>query len=190
MAKREDHLQMALINAMAQAVDAEAKEVRAKYLKVALEAYEEEGGKVFDVFMPGEELPIGKITLKQPSEEFEVDTAALIAWALENAPQMLETVEVPAVAATTYKRLWPASLAALQERATKDPITGEVRDGDVVVEGLKYKPAGKPTSFGVTFVKGKKEALLEAYRKGTLGIAGPEAVRMVTDGEDVPPWER
>lgn len=193
---RDSNTRIALLTTLSAAIDAELKAQRADHLEVLLEEYERNGSKNFTVSLPDAEVgdDLGQIILKGTPEQIVAsDEAALLEWALEHAPGMVETVTIPPQPEQTFQRIHANSLAALKKRVVRDPETGELRDGDLVVDGLQYRKPGKPNSFQVKLSEAGKERLLDAYRAGSLAelVASTPALQLGQQApdEEVAPWE-
>lgn len=172
MSLRESNLRIALLSELKRMVEERLKVERSKHLARLLKARDETGTKSFDVMLPGEDKALGTISLSSPSDSWDVDETALLKWAMEFLPTAVKETVVPPREELRYYELYPASVKALLERAewvetedggyAVDPKTGEV------IDGLTFKPAGKPTRFQVRLSASGKERLFAAWASGRL----------------------
>lgn len=145
-------------------VAAEVKTERTALEDRILTRMKEEGVKQTIVTLP-DGTPVATLTVTQPSRKTETDDAALLAWAKENHPEWVETIEHPAQEAWTEERIDAAALKA----AKLQPANGGVvvtADGEEVQGMTHHVPA--PTSFSTKYADGGAQAVLDAYLAGEL----------------------
>ena len=182
---RDLNLRIALLKAIADDIVQQMADERDGHRDLLVKKYAEDGVKSFDVRLPNG-TKVSSISLAIPKDSTTVtDDAALIAWAKDNAPDLLREVTIPAVPEQvipaqperTEIHLDPKRVTELLERVKPiDSSGGEVVDPDTaqVVDGITYEPGGQPRSFSVHYEKEGREALALAYRAGELShlVAG------------------
>lgn len=167
---------IATLTALRDALDAEIKAERAQHTADALAEYAERGTKSWDVpAEPGGDVAAA-FTVPVPKTTVSVtDEGALLAWASVERPELVETVDVPAVPAHQVRR--PAGKALTSLTAAVRALPG----GDVllpetgeIVPGLRAERA-PVRSTSLRFTPDGREALLSRWRDGL----APEMVSAV-----------
>ena len=102
-------LAFTLRKTVADRVSAEMKTERTSLEDRLLTRMKEEGVKQTLVTLP-DGTPVATLTVTQPSRKTETDDAALLAWAKENHPEWVETIEHPAQEAWTEERIDAAAI--------------------------------------------------------------------------------
>ena len=108
---------------------------------------------------------VADLTIVQPSKKEHVDDAALLAWARESHPEVIERIEHPAQAAWTEERVDMSRLREMGLNVTEDG-TVVTTEGEPV-DGLTYRTPPS-TTFRVAYKKGGRDALMDAWRAGDL----------------------
>jgi len=180
---RERNLQLALLKAVADAVQKAMAELREDHLVTLLDSYDNVGVKAFVVKLPGDpSLKVATITLAEQKEAYEVtDEKAFLKWSAANRPDSVETVITPTVRKRTFKQVNPrAQTAYLKELRPGDGgIAFDPTNGEVV-EGVTYRPAGRPKSFAVRYETEGRDRLIDAWRLGELAdIVGSDVLPQI-----------
>lgn len=161
---------------------AEADATRADLTAHLLERYAEDGVKSMTVKLPGG-AKVATYTLAEPKPKLDVPAEALLEFVSEHYPDLVETVEHPAVEAWTERVVPPSALKALGLKATD---SGEVvtKAGEVV-PGCKSTQA-PPKHFTVRYEDGDagRERVRRAWEDGDLAelIAGRASVLPALEG--------
>lgn len=178
---RARNTRLALLKTFADAIKDALDQERADHLEALRTRYVEEGTKSFDVKLPNG-VKVAAISLSIPKATTEVtDPEALLNWAVENAPTLVEEVAHPAVP----EQIIPAQPAWTEQRVDPKRVTAFIEDhvkpvdaserGPVVdlatgtiVEGITFTPEDDPKSFSVRFTSDGRLDIVEAYRSGLL----------------------
>jgi hypothetical protein len=168
MSVRDDNLKLALTKAIADVVSEAMAHMRNEHFNVLLEQYEDAGTKQFSVKLP-DGTKVATITLTEQKEAYEVtDEVAFLQWMRRQDPDGIETVTVPPQPEWTYEQVKDRTKAATLKRLEHvgdmpfDPITGEL------VEGVTYRPAGRPKGFQVRYESEGRAQVIDAWRTGAL----------------------
>lgn len=167
---RDRNLRMALLKAIADAVQDALKAERATHMADLIERYEDEGTKSFDVKLPSG-TKVATISLSIPKDAVEVvDPDGLAEWAKDHDMSLIRERHVPAVPAHTVVELDPKRVAELLKRAKPMPGDTQVVDGATgeLVDGLALVVGGTPKSFSVRYTDDGRTDLGDAYRAGAL----------------------
>lgn len=187
------NLRFALLNAVHLAIKAELDAERADHTADLRELYEDSGVKSMDVKLPGGSK-VATISLSVPKASTDVvDEAALLEWATESAPWLVETIHhpevpaytVPAVPAYDEHRLDREYLAEWV-KGVKPTGSGEVVDPDTgeVVPGITHTAEGAPKSFSVRYATDGRDDLARAWRDGELEhLTGGSVLPAIGGGE-------
>lgn len=157
-------LAFTLRKTVADRVVAEVKTERTALETRILARMKEEGVKQTIVTLP-DGTPVATLTVAQPTRRTETDDAALLAWAKENHPEWVETIEHPAQEAWTEERIDAAALKAAKLRAANGGVF-VTEDGEEVQGMTHHVP--DPTSFSTKYADGGAQAVLDAYLSGEL----------------------
>lgn len=186
MSLRDKNLRIALLKAFVDAIEDELKRERETHRDELVTRYDDEGTKSFDVKLP-DGVKVATISLSIPKASTEIsDGDALMAWAKENAPELLTVVEHPGTPAVRVpaKPPWTEHQFNLREvNALIDRLEpvdsanpGPVVDPDTgqIVDGVTHTPAAAPKSYSVRYTDTGRADLARAYRSGALGevVAG------------------
>jgi hypothetical protein len=183
---RDENLRIALTKAIADAMAGAMAKLREAHFATLLEQYDEVGTKQFSVALP-DGTKVATITLTEKKEAFEVtDEIAFLTWAQENLPEdAIHEVVVPPVPEMRFIEVDPKAQAALIKRLDHrgdlafDPETGQA------VDGITYRPAGRPSQFAVTYVNKDegRERLIDAWRAGDLAeLVGTDVLPAIESG--------
>lgn len=183
MSLRESNLRLALTKAIADTIAEHLVEMRQEHFEALLEQYTENGIKQFSVKLP-DGTKAATVTLSEQKAVYEVtDAAKFLDWARAKRPEAIETIQVPAQEAYEYdqvnKRAEERLLKSLDHQGDLpfDAVTGEI------VEGVTYRPAGRPKSFSIRFETDGRAKVLDAWRVGDLAeIAGTDVLPRITAG--------
>lgn len=165
-----------LRKAISDRVAAQVKAERDDVLARILDAMETTGANRLAVNLP-DGTPVATISLVQPSEKVAVDDAKLLAWARENRPDVVETIEHPAVEAWSEQRLAPDAVAKITDGTPW-------ADGSPVVEGeplpFIHRSTPAPSSFRVAYARSGgqsvgEDRIVDAWLAGGLPLPlGPD----------------
>lgn len=169
---KERNLTFLLMKTLTDVVKTETDKGRADLMEVLLEQYGETGNKSYSVHIPGAEK-VATFTIAEPKPTHKVDPAALLAWCQENRPDLVETIEHPAVEAHTEHRLRDDVEKVITKEYDLAQNTYYVNADGEPVDGVEYVPAGTPKSFTVRFEKQGQERVIEAWRAGELAGIEP-----------------
>lgn len=197
MKLKDLNLRIALLKAISDAITEEVANARQAHRDELVERYVDEGTKSFDVRLPNG-TKVGAISLTVPKAVTEVtDEELLLKWARENAPDLIEEVTIPGVAAHFVEAVPERTEFALNAKRITElldrvkPVEsagGEVVDPDTgsLVDGVTYTPGGTPKSFSVRYEEDGREALALAYRAGELShlVGGTPLPAVETAGGD------
>lgn len=181
MGLRDENLGIILLKAIADSVDDHMKKVRAGHFEVLKAVYDEDGTKAFSVNL-ADGTKVANVTLPEGKAFFEVsDQVAFLDWAKANLPDAIETVVVPPIPEMTFEQVDTAKVNAYLKNLTHgdegiafDPKTGEI------VDGVTYRPAGRPKNFTVTYVGEGRERVIDAWRTGQLaGLVGNDVLPQI-----------
>lgn len=124
---------------------------------------------------------VATATVNEPSAETKVtDEEALLEWARQNRPDLVEVIEHPATEAWTETRVKAPELTRLVQDS-EDTGSGDLttQDGEII-PGLRYVAHPTPTSFGVHYTRpthksadplaGGRREVLEAFARGDLSL--------------------
>lgn len=165
---KERNLTFLLMKTLTDAVKTETDKARAELMELLLAQFDETDSKGFSVHIPGAEK-IATFTIAEPKPTHKVNSLVLLDWCEEHRPDLIETVEHPAVEARTERKLRDD----IEKVITKEyKLAGDtyINDAGEPVDGVEYIPAGRPKSFTVTYVGGKDGAqrVIDAWRNGEL----------------------
>ena len=163
---KERNLTFLLMKTMADMVKGETDAARAELMEILLAQFEDTGTKSFSIAVPGAEK-VGTFTIAEPKPTHKVNSLALLDWCEEHRPDLIETVEHPAVEARTERKLRDD----IEKVITKEyKLAGDtyINEAGEPVDGVEYVPAGTPKSFTVRYEKGGQARIIEAWRNGEL----------------------
>lgn len=166
---KDENASFALLKAVGDAIQGHIAETRVDHLATLLEHYDEDGSPKFTVRLP-DGTKVATIILPEAKESFEVQNeVAFLEWVWENRPDLVEEVHVPPQVAMDYEQVSVTGRAQLLKglSAGPDGIAFDSQTG-LVVEGVAYKPAGRPTSFSVRYETEGRERVIDAWRTGEL----------------------
>lgn len=168
---KDRNLRFLLMKTMSDMVKGETDAERKELMEALLAQFEETGTKSFSIGIPGAEK-VATFTISEPKPGHKVDPAALLAWCQENRPDLVETIEHPAVEAFTEHKLRDdiEKVITKEYKLAKDTY---ITDDGEPVAGVEYIPAGTPKSFTVTYVKEGQQRVIDAWRGGELGNITP-----------------
>lgn len=182
MSLKENLLRTALMGAMASVVKDINDGQRKKLLDELLAQYRETGNKSYSVALPSGDKA-ATLTLNESKPETRVaDEEAFHAWCETNRPDLLETVEHPAVPAWSQIIGHPATEAWTETRVLPAAAAHIVKDyklaGDVYitaegepVDGVTYTPALEPNKFTLTYTaKDRGLSVVQAWRDGLIPL--------------------
>lgn len=157
---KEQRLAHLLRKTVADFAKAEVEAERRDIFADLMTKYDEDGIKQIVIKLPDGE-PLATFTISQPKPKTAVtDDGALIEWAQENRPELVETV--------TTVRLRGDAVKTLSAETTE--VEGEhITDDGETVPGLRTTTAA-PSSFTVKYSDGDESRcrLLEAWKSGEL----------------------
>lgn len=158
---KDQQLAFLLRKTIADYVAGEVKAERGDVLDTLRHLHDELGVKQLGVALPDGEQ-VATLTLTQPKPKTDVvDDGALIEWAQENRPELVEEVTTVRLRGDAVKTLTAETSEVDGEHITEDGET---------VPGLRTTTAA-PSSFSVKYADGdtSRERLVEAWRSGDLG---------------------
>lgn len=168
MSIKDEAITFTLKKTIADLVSSEVKDNRAEIMDALLELHEATGAKSIAVKLPSGEQ-VATLTISQPSPREVVDEGRLLAWARDNRPDLIETIEHPAQDAWTEERI---NMEAWRR------IDAQVVDGQLItaegeqVDGVKVV-TDSPRSFSVKYSKGGQGRVIDAWRSGELSTIEP-----------------
>lgn len=175
------NLRVAVLKAIADAINTALDAERTEHLGMLVERYDDEGMKSFDVRLPangdGERVKVATISLAIPKDSIDVDEADLYAWALDNAGTLLKEELIPAqpeqiIPAQPEQRIRVLDRKRVTEflKDVKPGPAGSVVHTDTgeIVDGLTHVPGARPKSFSVRFETDGRDELARAWRNGHL----------------------
>lgn len=157
---KEQRLAHLLRKTVADFAKAEVEAERRDIFADLMEKYNEDGIKQLVIKLPDGE-PLATFTISQPKPKTSVaDDGALIEWAQENRPELVEEVTAVRLRADAVKTLTAETTEVDGEHITDDGET---------VPGLRTTTAA-PSSFTVKYSDGdeSRRRLLEAWKSGEL----------------------
>lgn len=184
MSLKDDNLRFVALHTLADAIKKELGWIRTEHTGLLIDRYKDEGTTSYKVSLPEVPGVVATVTLRVPQPELEYfDDDALLKWAADHHPDLVELEEVPAVpeqvipAVPAYERpvIAQKKLAALAKHFKKgeggvvvDTTTG------LVVAGARYSTPPPPNQFEVRYEGDGRTAVTDAYRAGRLNevIAG------------------
>lgn len=162
-------LAFTLRKTIADLVADEVKAERGDVFDRLADLHADTGTKQVSVKLPNGD-PVATLTITQPSAKEHVNPAALLAWARENRPDWIETIEHPAQEAWTEEKVNPA--VARKAGLTVLSDGSVVTDDGEVVDGLTYTTPA-PSSFSVKYADGGRDRVIDAWRAGDLAEVDP-----------------
>lgn len=167
------------VKTLADALDDAVKHARASLTKDLVTQYTDGDVKQTVVKING--AKVATATVGEPNPETTVtDQEALLAWATQNRPDLIETVDHPAVEAWTETRVKAPELTRLIEDS-EDTGSGDLttEEGEII-PGLRHVAHPAPTRFSVNYARpahksadplaGGRRAVLEAFARGDLTV--------------------
>lgn len=157
-----------VLQALADAVDAELKAAKAEQAAGLKQAKQDAGTRQIEAALPDGTV-VAKVTLISPAPAATVtDSAAFTAWVRDNRPDQIKrefvTTVHPAFVTSLLKEMTAAGVPKWCDKET-----GEVH----TVPGIVMQPRAASTR--TTWEKGGRDLVAEAWRAGQLaGIALPE----------------
>lgn len=157
-----------VLQALADAVDAELKAVKAEQAAGLKQAKQDAGTRQIEATLPDGTV-VAKVTLISPAPAATVtDSAAFTAWVRDNRPDQIKrefvTTVHPAFVTSLLKEMTAAGVPKWCDKET-----GEVHE----VPGIVMQPRAANTR--TTWEKDGKNSVAEAWKAGLLaGIALPE----------------
>lgn len=164
---KELFARFAKIAAVAGAVKSYEATARAEVF-TRLRRLQEESGSKSIIAKDTDGTPLVTLTVTEPKDKFVVsDPNAVLDWVIDNFPAETETVSQ---VRESFLKVLMSRLVNDTEEGVVDTATGSP------VPGVKFVPAGDPTSFSTTWKKeggeetGKKAALAAAFAGGLLEL--------------------
>lgn len=168
------------VKTLADVLDDAVKDARTTVTRALLDQYNEDDVKQTVVKIDGHK--VATATVAEPKAETKVtDSEALLAWARENRPDLIETVEHPAQEAWTETRVKAPELTRLVEDS-EDTGTGDLATGDgEIIPGVRHIAHPAPSRFSVNYARpahssddplaGGRRAVLDAFAQGRITVA-------------------